>query len=114
MATSIHSVVQANPTVVEKKRFYKVQARVWVQFDPTNAEFSDVAEAIEQGTGFLTMMEVIHVVQDSEEIDDPEVKERFADLRAAERILRNRLELPNSLREKLRSALGTQHEETPS
>ena len=58
-------------------------------------------------------MEVLKVEDDLASIGDEEVRECFANILAAKRLLRNAHELPKNLIEELRSALKTDEEVVP-
>lgn len=89
-------------------RYYKVQIRAWTNVDPADADLKQLAEIVDHGAGVLTAIEVTKIVDGVGAIDDPEVRESFENIRAAERILRNPKALPSTLREKLQSALGAE------
>jgi hypothetical protein len=76
--------------------------------DPADANLKQLAELVEHGAGVLTAVEVMKVADGVGSIDDPEVRESFENIRAAERVLRNAKALPSPLREKLQSALGAE------
>jgi hypothetical protein len=105
------AVAAAKNTTPEKPgpsdTYYKVQVRAWTKFDPTNAELIDIASAVEQGTAFLTAIEVARVAVGTHEIDDPDVREQFENVAAAERVVRHLEDLPDAVRDKLRSALAS-------
>jgi hypothetical protein len=82
-----------------------VQIKGWLDFDPTGRELSDIVQAIETGSGFVTVVEVSQVANGIGEINDPEVRERFADIAAVHRVLQNVAELPKPVKEKLHRAL---------
>ena len=67
-----------------------------------------VAEGIAHGGGCLTLVEVLEVVDDLASIADEEVRECFANILAAKRLVKNVHELPKELLEELRSALKTE------
>jgi hypothetical protein len=71
---------------------------------------AELAEAIEQGGGFLTVIEVLQVERDLAAIGDEEVKEGFENILAAKRVQQNVHKLPNKLIEDLRSVLKTEEE----
>lgn len=95
-------------TPEKAERYYKVQIRAWTSLDPADANLKQLAEFVEQGAGVLTAVEVMKVADGLGAIDDPEVRDSFENIRAAERILRNAKALPRPLREKLQSALGAE------
>jgi hypothetical protein len=64
-----------------------------------------VAEGIEHGGGFLTLVESGRMIF---AIADEEVRECFANILAAKRLVKNVHELPKELLEELRSALKTE------
>jgi len=106
MATNVREILPPKqPTPARDSRFFKVQIKGWLDFDPTGREFNDIAQAVENGSGLVSVIEVSQVANGLEEINDPEVRERFADIIAINRILQNLVELPSSLRNKLHRAL---------
>jgi hypothetical protein len=70
-----------------------------------------IAEKIDQGDGYITMVEILKTENDLAGLGDEEVKECFANILAAKRLLKTVHELPKDLVEKLRSALKTEEEE---
>jgi hypothetical protein len=64
-----------------------------------------VAEGIEQGNGFLTLVDVLNVEDDVAAIEDEEVRGCFENLLAAKRLIQNVNELPAKVKEDLRAAL---------
>jgi len=72
-----------------------------------------IAEGIEQGGGFLSLVEVLQVEDDLASIGDEEVRECFQNILAAKRLIRNVHELPKMLIEEIRSALKTEEEVVP-
>ena len=45
-------------------KYSKFQIKGWVNFDATDKTLAEIAEGIEQGDGFLTLMEVLEVDDD--------------------------------------------------
>src|SRR5437868_1520158 len=88
---------------IQSRKYFKLQLKAWTKFDPAQEDLSAIANAIQNGEGFVTVMEVTQV-NELNEITDPEVRERFESLEAAEKILHNLDKLPNSVREQLYSA----------
>jgi hypothetical protein len=86
--------------------YFKLQVRAWTRFDPTQADLIDIARAVEAGTAFVSAIEVARVAKGINDVDDPDVREQFETLAAAERILRRVEELPDAVRDKLRAALA--------
>jgi len=113
MATNVREMPLANqPSSQTDRRFYKVQIKGWVDFDPTDRALSDIVQAIEKGSGVVTAMEVTKVANAMSEIPDPEVRERFTDIAAVNRVVDNFGALPSLLKEKLQRALrGEPHTE---
>ncbi|PYX05015.1 MAG: hypothetical protein DMG88_22800 [Acidobacteria bacterium] len=91
-------------------RYFKLQIRAWTDFDPMDKNLSEITEAIEQGGGLLTAIEVLTVEEDLAAISDNEVREGFQNILAARRVLRSVGELPKKLVEDLRAALKAQEE----
>jgi hypothetical protein len=89
----------------QSKKYFKLQLKAWTNFDPAQEELTSIATAIQNGDGFVTVMEVTQV-SELNEITDPEVRERFESLAAAEKILQNLDKLPRAVREQLYSALN--------
>ena len=86
--------------------YFKLQVKAWTRFDPSKADLLDIARAVEEGTAFVSAIEVSRVAAGINEVDDPDVREQFETLAAAERLLRRVEELPEALRDKLRNALA--------
>lgn len=101
------SSVVAQPSQISepKQRYFKVQMRAWTNFDPINKTMSEIAELIEQGNGFLTMVEVLEVEDSLASLPDEEVREGFENILAAKRLMNAVNNLPAKLKEELRSAL---------
>jgi hypothetical protein len=102
------STLQKNKTDEHKEKYFSFQIKGWANFDPMTKTLARVAEGIEEGNGFLTLVEVLQVEDDLASIGDEEVRECFANILAARRIVRNVHELPKQLVEELRSALTTE------
>jgi len=96
-----------------KDKYYSFQIRGWTNFDPMNKTLVKIGQSIEQGDGFLTLLEVQKTENDLASISDPEVKECFANILAAKRLVRNVQELPKNLLEELRSALSSAEGNAP-
>ena len=86
--------------------YFKLQVKAWTRFDPSKADLIDIARAVEEGTAFVSAIEVSRIAAGINEVDDPDVREQFETLAAAERLLRRVEELPEALRDKLRNALA--------
>src|ERR1700730_3942375 len=95
------------------ERYFSFQIKAWTNFDPMDKSLAKIAEAIDQGGGFLTLVEVLKVEDDLACIGDDEVRECFANILAAKRLVRNIHELPKKLIEDLRSALRNEEEVVP-
>jgi len=87
-------------------KYYKIQVRGWIDFDPLDKKLPEIADAIERGGGFLTAVEVLDVKDDLSAVSDNVVREGFENIMAARRVLRSIGELPTSLVEDLRAALS--------
>lgn len=105
MPQNLPDIALAPVKASSPETYYKVQVRAWTRFDPSKAELIDIARAVEAGTAFLTAIDVSQVAAGINDVDDPDVREQFETLAAAERILRKIEELPLAVRDKLRSAL---------
>jgi hypothetical protein len=97
----------APPHSAESAKYFKLQLKAWTNFDPAQYDLTAIADAIRNGGGFVTVMEVSQVSK-LNEISDPEVRERFESVAAAEKLLRNLDKLPKSVREQLYSALAAE------
>ena len=106
-------VPETSQTDQQSQKYFSFQIKGWTSFDPTDNTLGEIAEAIEQGGGFLTLIEVLKVEDDLASIGDEEVKECFENILAAKRLLQNVHELPKKLIEDLRSALKTEDEGVP-
>jgi hypothetical protein len=102
-----------NPTDEHRDKYYSFQIKGWTNFDPMAKTLARVAEGIEHGGGFLTLVEVLEVEEDLASITDDEVRECFANILAARRLVKNVHELPKELLEELRSALKTEVDDVP-
>lgn len=102
-----------NPTDEHKDKYFSFQIKAWTNFDPMDKSLPKIAEAIEQGGGFLTLMEVLKVEDDLSCIGDEEARECFANILAARRLVRNVHELPKGLLDDLRQALKTEEGVAP-
>ena len=91
-------------------KYFTFQIRGWTDFDPMDKTLAMIAARIEDGDGFLTVVEVLRVENDITAIDDEEVRECFENLHAAKRLIQNVNELPIRLKEELRAALKTEDE----
>ena len=93
-------------------KYSKFQIKGWVNFDATDKTLAEIAEGVEQGDGFVTLMEVVEV-DDLASIDDEEARECFANILAAKRLVRNVHELPKTLIDDLRQALKVEEDVAP-
>jgi hypothetical protein len=103
MTENVHDIALAPARTSET--YFKLQLKAWTRFDPTKADLFDIARAVEAGTAFVSAIEIARVASGINEVDDPDVREQFETLAAAERILRRAEELPDAIRDKLRIAL---------
>jgi hypothetical protein len=106
MPENLTDIALAAAKSTSPESYFKLQVRAWTRFDPSKAELIDIARAVEAGTAFVTAIEVSRVAAGINEVDDPDVREQFETLAAAERILLRFEELPGAVRDKLRSALA--------
>jgi hypothetical protein len=95
-------------------KYFNFQIKGWAGFDPMDKTLRNVAERIEGGGGFLTLVEVLKVENEIATIDDEEVREYFANLHAAKRLIQNMKELPVNLKEELRAALNPDEQVAPA
>jgi hypothetical protein len=96
-----------------KEKYFSFQIKGWTNFDPMDKSLAAIAAHIEQGNGILTLVEVTKIEQDLAGIGDEEVRECFANILAAKRLVRTVNELPQNLLRELRSALKTEEEVAP-
>ena len=106
-------VPQTDQSDKQSEKYFSFQIKGWTNFDPVNKPLAKVAEGIEQGNGFLTLVELLRVENEVASIDDEEVRECFENLLAAKRLIQNVNELPAKVREELRAALETKEEVVP-
>src|SRR6266705_1642593 len=112
MVQTVQQMSQSVDQVGQDGKYFKIQLRAWTNFDPTDMELAEIAAAIEKGSGFVSMIEVTRVAPTLAEIDDPEIRRRFAIVHAAQRLVENIHELPKSLQEKLYAALERSAEQS--
>ena len=106
MPENLQEIASAPTKATSPDTFFKLQIRAWTRFDPRKAELIDIARAVEAGTAFVSAIEVSRVAVGINDVDDPDVREQFETVAAAERILRRVEELPEPVRDKLRMALA--------
>ncbi len=97
----------------DSQKYFSFQIKGWTNFDPMDKTLAKVAERIEEGDGFLTLVEVLKVENKVASIDDAEVRECFENLLAAKRLIQNVSELPTKIKEDLFAALRTAEEIVP-
>jgi hypothetical protein len=100
--------LQKNQAHEQGEKYTSFQIKGWTNFDPTDKTLAEIAQGIEQGGGFLTLIEVLRVEDQPDSIDDEEVRECFKNILAATRLVQNAHKLPKRLAEELRSALTTE------
>ena len=105
--------LKKSPTSEPGEKYFSFQIKGWTNFDPVNKTLAKVAEGIEQGNGFLTLVDVLNVEDDVAAIEDEEVRGCFENLLAAKRLIQNVNELPAKVKEELRAALETNEEVVP-
>jgi hypothetical protein len=108
------SVAPTNQSSELIEKYYSFQIKGWTNFDPMDKSLSKVAERIERGDGFLTLVEVLRVEEKVTSIDDEEAKECFENVLAAKRLIQNVNELPATVKEELRAALKAEEEVAPN
>jgi hypothetical protein len=101
---------QTGPTSITvptepKIKYFKIQMKGWTNFDPIGQSLADIAEAINRGNGFLTVVEVLEAHDDLASVSDEEVREGFSNIMAVKRLLRAVDDLPKLLKDELRAAL---------
>src|SRR5438046_10396795 len=75
-------------------RYFKLQIRAWTDFDPMDKNLSEITEAIEQGGGLLTAIEVLTVEEDLAASSDNDEREGVQNILDARRVLGSVGELP--------------------
>src|SRR6478735_4747946 len=103
-------VPATNQSSEQNEKYFNFQIKGWTNFDPMDKKFGEVAEGIEQGNGFLTLVEVLRVEEKLTSIDDEDAKECFENLLAAKRLIHNMNELSAKVKEELRAALKREEE----
>jgi hypothetical protein len=98
----------------EIEKYFSFHIKGWTNFDPMNTTLAQIAERIERGDGFLTLVEVLKVEEKVTFIDDEEARKWFENLLAARRLIQNVNELPGNVREELRAALKSDEEIVPN
>jgi hypothetical protein len=106
-------VTQANQSYEPREKYFSFQIKGWTNFDPMDKPLAKVAQGIEQGNGFLTLVEVLRVEDNVASIHDEEARACFENLLAARRLIRNFNDLPARVKEELRAALKTVEEIVP-
>lgn len=106
-------VPETSQTDEQSQKYFSFQIKGWTNFDLTDNTLVEIAERIEQGGGFLTLIEVLKVEDTLASIGDEEVQECFENILAAKRLVQNVHELPKKLIDELRSALKTEDEIVP-
>jgi hypothetical protein len=96
-----------------KEKYFGFQIKGWTNFDPMDKTLASIANSIERGDGFLTSLEVQNVESDLAAIGDEEVRECFANILAAKRLVKTAHELPKYLIQELRTALNTEEKGVP-
>jgi hypothetical protein len=104
---------QTSQTYEPSQKYFNFQIKGWTNFDPMHKTLARIAEEIEEGGGFLTLVEVVRVENNLASIGDQEVTECFQNILAAKRLIQNVHGLPKKLVEALRSALNAEEEVAP-
>lgn len=107
-------VPATNQSSEQNEKYFSFQIKGWTNFDPMDKKLGEVAEGIEQGNGFLTLVEVLRVEEKLTSIDDEDAKECFENLLAAKRLIHNMNELSAKVKEELRAALKREEEVAPN
>ena len=111
--SEILKVSPPNQNNEPREKYFSFQIKGWTSFDPMDKTLATVAERLEEGEGFLTLVEVLKVEGNVASIDDAEVRECFENLLAAKRLIQNACELPAKIKEDLFAALRTAEEIVP-
>lgn len=88
------------------EKYSKFHIKGWINFDPTGKTLAEIAEGLDRGDGFLTLLDVIAAENEVASIGEEEAREYFENILAAKRVLQNARELPDKLAKELRSALN--------
>ena len=107
------NTLQKNQTDEHKEKYFSFQIKGWTNFDPTDKSLSRIAEGVDQGNAILNLVEVLTIEDDLAGIGDEDVRECFANILAAKRLVRTIRELPANLREQIRVALKGKDEDVP-
>jgi hypothetical protein len=107
-------VASTNQNAEPIEKYFSFQIKGWTNFDPMDKTLAKVAERIERGDGFLTLVEVLKVEDDVNSINDEEAKECFENLLAAKRLIQNVNNLPEKVREELRAVLKSEEAIAPN
>jgi hypothetical protein len=99
------SVVPQSSQTEPKERYFKIQMKAWTNFDPMEKTLAEIAQGMEQGNGFLSVIEVLEVADSLASITDEDIRNGFENILAAKRVVRAVSNLPPKLKEELRSAL---------
>ena len=110
MSDTLGATTKSN-TEERKEKYYSFQIKGWTSFDPMGQTLAKIAENIEQGEGFLTLVETVKTEDNLSGIGDEDVRECFTNIVAAKRLVKIAHELPKNLRDQLRSALKAEEEE---
>jgi hypothetical protein len=97
----------------QSQKYFELHLKAWTNFDPMQVTLNKIALGIEEGSGFLTLIEVLRVEDDVTSIDDEDVREYFENTIAAKRLIQNVDKLPKVLLESLRLALKTEEKIGP-
>lgn len=103
-------VLPVDQSSKQTAKYFSFQIKGWTNFDPMDKTLGKISERIENGDGFLTLVETLKVETDIAAIDDEDVRECFENLHAAKRLIQNANELPAKVKEELRAALQTEDE----
>lgn len=107
-------VLPADQSSKQTAKYFSFQIKGWTIFDPMDKTLGKISERIENGDGFLTLVETLKVETDIAAIDDEDVRECFENMHAAKRLIQNANELPAKVKEELRAALQTEGEIVPN
>jgi len=103
-------VLPGDQSSKQTAKYFSFQIKGWTNFDPMDKTLGKISERIENGDGFLTLVETLKVETDIAAIDDEDVRECFENLHAAKRLIQNANELPAKVKEELRAALQIEGE----
>jgi hypothetical protein len=112
-AMKVPQINKSNNSKEPRQRYFSFHIKGWTTVDPMQMSLTSIAEEIEEGSGFLTLVEVVRTEDSLAAIDDEDVRECFENIQAAKRLIQNAHRLPNRLFDELCSALQDAEQALP-